>query len=179
MEEERIERDFPECADLEEMRVRQSEFVNMNVVHLMERLESLQVGEAFLRDGDTAHLLASLPPEITEALLQSLADYEEEIKACAEAVQRAEAQRVVDLEKAEALAEKTARVRSSVDFLSEKNSADLMDFRRQLTSDAEAAKGRQRELADLVRKREKTDFDLRRVQMEIERLKRMSKRVKC
>lgn len=172
-----LDQQFPECADLEEDRVRQSECVNMNVVALHESLRRLGYGD--LAGGGVATMSAArLPPEMVDALWRYLARQEEDIVQLNARAQLLDEQRARDTERAEVLHERTEKVKNAVASMSAKSSADMKEFREHMQQNANAAKQRQRELVDLTRKREKLEHELKRAHMQADRLRKIAKRVR-
>ncbi|KAL7696094.1 hypothetical protein NQL31_005922 [Lotmaria passim] len=175
-----VDQQRPEVAEIEEDRVRQSEYVNMNVVALHEMLKKLDcegVNGPVSSDG-TLLTMACLPPEIVDALLHYLTQQEEEVRQLDARARLLEEQRIRDAERTEVVEEKTEKLKNTIAALSAKSSADMRDFRAHLQQNANAAKQRQLELLDLTRKREKLELEVRRTQMEVDRLRKISKRVK-
>jgi small-conductance mechanosensitive channel len=175
-----VDQQLPEDADIEEERVRQSEYINMNVVVLHEMLRKLDCDGAsgpIAADG-TQLTAASLPPEIVDALLHYLTQQEEEVQQLHARARLCEEQRIRDTDRAGALGEKIEKLKNTVAAMSAKSSADMREFHLHLQQNANAAKQRQRELVDLTRKREKLELEVKRTQMEAERLRKIAKRVK-
>ncbi|KPI85923.1 hypothetical protein ABL78_5007 [Leptomonas seymouri] len=175
-----VDQQLPENAEVEEERVRQSEYVNMNVVDLQEMLQRLgcDVVSGLVTADGTPLSASCLPPEIVDALLQYLTKQEEEIQQLNARAHLLDVQRTRDTDRAEALMEKTERLKNTVAAMSAKSSADMRDFHTHLQQNANAAKQRQRELVDLTRKREKLELEVKRTQMEADRLRKIAKRVK-
>ncbi|KAG5468342.1 hypothetical protein LSCM1_02322 [Leishmania martiniquensis] len=181
-----VDQQHPECADVEEdERVRQSECVNMNILALNEMLQQLGSGGArsghsaqFGGDALTSMSASCLPPEIVDALLHYLTKEEEGIQQLAAGAQLLEQQRVRDTEKVELLRERTEKLKNAVACMSAKSSADMKEFRDYVQQNASANRQRQRELVDLTRKREKLELEVKRARMEVDRLRKISKRVR-
>lgn len=175
-----VDHETPEYADIEEERVRQSECVNMNVVALHEMLHHIGCDAAHgLVSADGAPLSAAcLPPEMVDALLHYLMQHEEEVQQIVARGRLLDEQRTRDSDRAEALYDKTEKLRNAVAAMSAKSSADMRDYRTHVQQSASAAKQRQRDLIDLTRKREKVELEVKRTQMETDRLRKIAKRVK-
>lgn len=176
MEDTPVERDCVECAELEDTRVRQSEAVNMQAVLLHERLEAL-LG-SYHTGAAGSSVIGTLPTEVLEALSQLLEGYEEEMAEMRSAAHLYESEQARSVAKVASLAGKAEKMRSESSYLSERNSANLKGFREQLKVSSDLAKERNRDLAGLNRKREKAEMDIKRSDMEIERLRKISKRSK-
>lgn len=175
-----VDQQTPENVEIEDERVRQSEYVNMNVVALHEMLRQLGcdgVDGPVAADGSPL-TAACLPPEIVDALLHYLVQQEAEVQRLSTQARLAEEQRTRDADRTEMLNEKMEKLKNAVAAMSAKSSADMRDFRAHVQQNANAAKQRQRELIDLTRKREKLELEVKRVQMETERMRKIAKRVK-
>lgn len=175
-----VDQEVPEYADIEDERVRQSECVNMNVIVLHEMLKRLDCEGPYgpvAADG-TPLTAACLPPEVVDALVHYLAKQEDDVQHFHARARLVEEQRTRDADRAEALADKTEKLRNVVAGMSAKSSADMREFRTHMQQNANAAKQRQRELVDLTRKREKLELEVKRTQMEADRLRKIAKRVK-
>ncbi|KPA82378.1 hypothetical protein ABB37_03458 [Leptomonas pyrrhocoris] len=175
-----VDQQRPEDADIEEDRVRQSEYVNMNVVELhkiLRRFDADGVHGPVTADG-TPLPAACLPPETVDALLSYLTLQEEDIQQLYARARLLDEQRTRDTDRAEVLTEKTEKLKNAVAAMSAKSSADMREFHNHLQQSASEAKQRQRELVDLTRKREKLELEVKRTQMEADRLRKIAKRVK-
>lgn len=179
MEDVRLERDAPECAEIEDIRVRHSEYVNMNAVNLQNKLREIPGLNAFSLPDGTPLSATSLPPEVIEALLRYIEAEEAETAEFQKSEAAYTAQREHDEARIAVLGEKIERVKSEVVYLSERSSADFQEFRNAMRQSEAAAKERTRFLADITRKREKAEMDARRLDIEMERLRSIGKRARC
>ncbi|KAG5494028.1 hypothetical protein JKF63_01861 [Porcisia hertigi] len=181
-----VDQRFPECADVDEgHRVRQSECVNMNVVALHEMLQGLGCasdsdvrGPPQLKRDFTCASASCLPPEIVDALLHYLRREKEDVEQLDARVKLLDEQRARDTDKINLLRDRTEKLKNTVSSMSAKSSADMREFRDQMQQNASLNKQRHRELVDLTRKRERLEFEVKRTQMEVDRLRKIAKRVR-
>lgn len=181
MEQARIEPDFPEFEDMEEDRVRQSEYVNMNVVHLHARLQELNLDSIHavgLEDGAPRASPADLPTEVASALLDFLDQYAVEMQEAAQQIEGYESDHKKCERRCAQMEELVERLKGKVAYLSEKSSAEFERTRAEAKQEANVCKEIRRALVDTTRKREKLDMDIRRTEMEIDRLRKMTNKIK-
>lgn len=185
----------------EDERVRHSESVNINAIRLIERLKeeglnapdevtltrgknsALRQGSNFAtdrgrNDDERLNFVLDLPAEVIDALSRHAQDAIAEEAETNDRVRMLQAQYERDTEQAEQIAEKIDRVRSDIMYMSEKSSADLQVFRSHLQQSGQWVKEHTRVMADLSRHQDKTEFELRRVQMEVARLQKMTRRIR-
>lgn len=173
MEEIPIEQGGVEVADIEEPRARQSELVNLQAVQLYHKLVDF-LGPQLASPGSLA-TVTSLPPAIVEALEEYLEQFKAEMEEMQVSAAKLKEEKERSLAKAKAYSEKAERVRCETTYFSEKYSASLKSFREQLKQSGEMAKERNRELAAINRKREKAEMDIKRTDMELQRLRKVFK----
>ncbi|CCW60695.1 unnamed protein product [Phytomonas sp. EM1] len=173
MKESSIKHDLWECAELEETRVRRSECLNPNVIHLQQRLAGLDPNSL----NDVAATISNLPSELVDALQKYIDDFEYEAAEMKERIEKLNSQSAQDEGRMRSIAVKIERLKDDIAFLSDQTSADLLAFQEKMKLSSVTAKERNREIAEIRRKRERAEMETRRTKMEIERLRKISKRV--
>ncbi|KAF8296117.1 hypothetical protein TcYC6_0090140 [Trypanosoma cruzi] len=161
----------PFALDGEGSRARQSEYVDMTLVHLGMKLRDM--GIAF-EDME----LATVPTQFAEQLLSYIEAFEERESAIRAATTEHRAQLEQEQKRLESLQEATEKARGEVAILSERISSALSAFRGEEKLEAQHRRERQRDVQDIVRQIEKKELELRRETMERDRLSKMLKKVK-
>ncbi|CCW66496.1 unnamed protein product [Phytomonas sp. Hart1] len=175
MEEVSTRNNFCECAEFEETRVRRSECLNPNVIDLQQRLDVLNPDPL----NDITSAISNLPPELVVAIQKYVDDFECETAEMKGQIEKLKSKRTQDEARTCTITVKIDRLKGDIAFLSEKSSADALAFQNKMKLSCESVKERNRELAEIRRKREKAEMEIRRTEMEIERLRKISKRVRC
>ncbi|RNF18737.1 uncharacterized protein Tco025E_04479 [Trypanosoma conorhini] len=156
--------------DGEASRARQSEYVDMTLLHLRMKLRDMGI------EFEEAEL-ATAPTHFAERLLNYLHAFEERESALREATTEHQTQLKQERKRLETLQEATEKVRSEVAILSGRISSALSNYRSEEKLEAQRRRERQRDVQDTVRQIEKKELELRRETMEHDRLGKMLQKV--
>ncbi|KEG14151.1 hypothetical protein DQ04_00601180 [Trypanosoma grayi] len=152
-------------------RARQSEYVDMSLIHLGLKLR--EMGVDFAEED-----IAAVPTPFADRLLRYVVAFEEKEATTRAAIAEYQAQTEQELKRLESQREATERARGEVAILSERISADLSEYRKEEKLEAERRRERLREVQDLCRQIDKKELELRRETMEHDRLSKMLKKVR-
>ncbi|EPY29529.1 hypothetical protein STCU_04492 [Strigomonas culicis] len=104
--------------------------------------------------------------------------FEVEYKDTEERIAYLQEQQVSNAEKIEKLQERIEKTCCQAKFISSKNSAALHEFRNKMQDNAAASKERNRAICDLTRKRERIENEMKRNELEMQRLRKIRKTAK-
>ncbi|RNF00380.1 hypothetical protein TraAM80_07638 [Trypanosoma rangeli] len=156
--------------DGEASRTRQSEYVDMSLIHLGIKLRDMGI-----EFEETE--LATVPTRFAERLLSYLHAFEERESAIRDSMTEHQTQLKQENNRLETLQEATEKMRGEVAILSGKISSALGAYRSEEKLEAQRRRERQRDVCDIMRQNDKKELELRRETMERDRLSKILQKV--